>query len=97
MELLPADSGAAEEVNIALQGASRLLMTTTAPQDLCLCHGICSTADFVLSAGVQLNRQDVAIFADQVGDFIIEQYLNAEQPLPCVVQQRGVARGLMMG
>ncbi|MBD8689734.1 MULTISPECIES: lanthionine synthetase LanC family protein [unclassified Rhizobium] len=97
MELLPADSGAAEEVNIALQGASRLLMSTTTPQDLCLCHGLCGTADFVLSAGVQLNRPDIAIFADQVGDFIIEHYLNAEQPLPCGVQQRGEAPGLMMG
>lgn len=97
MELLPADSGAQDEVNIALQGASRLLTTTTNPQDLCLCHGVCGTADFVLSAGLQLNRQDIAVYADQVGDFIIEHYLNAERPLPCGVQQRGEAPGLMLG
>ena len=99
MELLPSDETARDEVNIALQDASRLLTTPAPPQtmDLCLCHGLAGTADFVLSAGVQLNREDVAIHADQVGHYIIDTYLDAELPLPCGVQQRGEAPGLLLG
>ncbi len=97
MELLPSDKQACDEVNTALQDASRMLTTTTVPQDLCLCHGLAGIADFVLSAGVQLKQEEISRHAEQVGTFIIQHYLNAELPLPCGVQPRGEAPGLMLG
>ncbi len=99
VELMPDDEVAADEVNVALQDASRLLTSGVSLQamDLCLCHGLTGIAEFVLSAGVQLKRDDVAVHADQVGHFIIENFLDAELPLPCGVQQRGEAPGLLLG
>ncbi len=97
MELMPTDEMAAVEVNTALQDASRLLTTPVVPQDLCLCHGLAGIADFVLSAGIQLKQDAISAHAEQVGRFIIDQYLDAEIPLPCGVQQRGEAPGLMLG
>ncbi|KQO76845.1 lanthionine synthetase LanC family protein [Rhizobium sp. Leaf262] len=99
MELLPEDAAARDEINVALQDASRLLTGGMAPQamDLCLCHGLTGIGDFVLSAGVQLKRDDIAIFADHVGHFIIEHFLTPELPLPCGVQQRGKSPNLLLG
>lgn len=97
MELQPTDEMAAVEVNAALQDASRVLTTPAAPQDLCLCHGLAGIADFILSAGMQLKQGPISAHAEQVGRFIIDQYLDAELPLPCGVQQRGEAPGLMLG
>jgi len=97
MELQPSDEMAAIEVNIALQDASRVLTMPSAPQDLCLCHGLAGLADFILSAGMQLKQDAISAYAEQVGKFIIDHYLNTDLPLPCGVQQRGEAPGLMMG
>lgn len=97
MELQPADEVAVIEVNAALQDASRVLTTPAVPQDLCLCHGLAGIADFILSAGIQLKQDAISAHAEQVGKFIIEQYLDLELPIPCGVQQRGEAPGLMLG
>lgn len=99
MELIPDDSFVAEEVNSALQSASRVLTEGVSPQamDLCLCHGLTGIADFVLSAGIQFERDDISVHAEQVGRFIIDNFLDAELPLPCGVQQRGEAPGLLLG
>ncbi|MDQ0454754.1 lanthionine synthetase LanC family protein [Rhizobium paknamense] len=100
LELLPQEPGMAVELNAAVQDASRLLTMPTTPAqqtDLCLCHGLTGIADFLLSVGTQLKRDDISLLAEQVGQYVIAHFISQDLPLPCGVQGRGEAPGLLLG
>lgn len=99
LELLPQEPQALAEVDVALQAVARFLaLPMVGPTaDCCLCHGLAGAADFVLAAGVQLQRDDVTAVARQTGRFAIDQYQAPGLPWPCGVQGRGEAPGLLTG
>ncbi|MBI3712824.1 MAG: hypothetical protein HY253_07660, partial [Burkholderiales bacterium] len=62
-----------------------------------LCHGHAGNADFVLSSGITLNRPDLILAAQNVGDTGIREIQDKGLPWPCGNGGAGETPNLMLG
>jgi len=98
-EILPADTGIAGELDIALSTTvDACRQWVVAPgSGLSLCHGLGGNADLLIAAADALGRPGLRQVAEEAARSAIQQIEPNDMPWPCGVNGGGETPNLMLG
>ncbi|WMW79798.1 lanthionine synthetase LanC family protein [Undibacterium cyanobacteriorum] len=99
LQLFPNKSEVHEDLRLAIEATQVALRKgwQEGQDNFSLCHGYAGNADFLLQAGIVLQREDLVHIAQSVGDTGIREILKQGLPWPCGNGGAGETPNLMLG